>query len=151
MADQIQDLDKQIQQLQARKQSLLDEIEKIDAVFEKWGIQVGQVKRRGRKPGKPGRKPGPKPGAKAGKAAAKKAKAGKKAKRQKFDVPGHEAVVGWIKASGKGGAKTAVLAEKWKKDGRKGAVNTILNRLAHEGKVKRQNLKGQRGSIFKLA
>ena len=136
---------------------------------KKRGRKPGRpAKKRGRKPGRPkkarrGRKPGrpkgsgkkgtvAKPGRpKAAKQTKKSLKASKSPTTKRFTIPGPEAVQHMIKMGGKRGAKSSSIAKSWKRQGRKGNVHAILGQLVKAKKVKRQKIKGQQGSVFRVA
>ena len=98
----------------------------------------------GAKPGrKPGRKPGPKPAAKL---AAPKPKAA--GKRGSYAQTAEQFILDLI--AGKGCA-TSEITKAWQAGGRGGKADNTLSKLVASGKVKREKIKGQKGSIYSVA
>lgn len=87
---------------------------------------------------------------KAAKASGKPAKATAKktAKRKKYDVTAEQFVLDLVKG---GGATTAEINKAWAQAGRTGRADNTLNKMLKAGKLKRENLKGQRGSKYTAA
>ena len=146
MADLMKDMEKKAAELVARKKELQKEIEQIDAFFAKcaeMGSGSGVIIA----------PPGPaaaKPGRKVGRPAKISAEKATEGKRQRFAVSGKEAVLSWVKGAGKQGIRTSEIVKKWEKDGRKGAANSMLNQLLHAKVIKRENIKGERGSLYRV-
>ena len=101
---------------------------------------------------KPGRKPGRKPGKKPGKkpAAAKKpaVKAAKTVKRKKYEQTADQFILGLV--AGKGAA-TAAINKAWVSAGRTGRADNTLNKMVKAGKLKKQKVEGERGSVYTAA
>jgi len=89
---------------------------------------------------------------KAGEKAVKAAMAAPKGKtprkRGVFAVTGAEFIVALLK---KGGAATGEINKKWTAAGRKNTADVLLGKLTKDGKLKREPLKGARGSTYTLA
>ncbi|MBP7936356.1 MAG: C2H2-type zinc finger protein [Phycisphaerae bacterium] len=132
-----------IDKLQAQRREHVDAIAKIDALFEKYGIQLPERKRRGRPPGrKPGRKPG------------RPAAAGCKGRRWKggtFAKSGIQSVLDFVKGKGKLGATSAEINKQWKSEGRGATADTTLSQLSKQKKLKREEIKGTQGSRYTAA
>ena len=167
----VTDLKRTIEKLQAERVAHLKAVEEIDEAFAQLGISGTAKPKRGRppkakapvlaQPAKPKRKRGRPPKAKAAAPAKPKAKRGRppKAKpqpaakaprkRKKFDVPGPQSIVDTVKAAGKSGAMTSDIVKTWRKQGRGGNVHVVIMELVKSGKLKRQDVKGQRGSLYR--
>ena len=85
------------------------------------------------------------------KKAAKKKTARKTARRKRFKVPGHEALVAIVKKAGAKGITSGDIVKQWKKQGRGSGVHVELGKLVKAKKLTRENLKGQRGSLYRAA
>ncbi|MFH1417940.1 MAG: hypothetical protein ABII12_06610 [Planctomycetota bacterium] len=130
----INDLQALIRKLQDQRQAHLDAIADIDAAFGSLGIKP--LKRRGRPRG-------------VKKATAKKiSKAKKVRRRKKFKTTANELVLATIKKAGAEGATGAQISKAWRSAGRPGDAYNTLNELAKAKKIKRNPLKGQRGSMY---
>ena len=131
----INDLQVLIRKLLDQRQAHLDAIADIDEAFGSLGIEP--PKRRGRRRG-------------AKKTAAKKT-AGKKRtarKVRKFRTTASELVLAVIKKAGAKGATGAAVSKAWRSAGRPGDAYNTLGELTKAKKIKRQQLKGQRGSLY---
>ena len=128
------ELERLVQQLKADRQAHVDAVAKIDATFEQFGITPKPRKRRGRPPG-------------SGKGAAKKAakKTGRR-KRGRFSQSGDDSVLAFVK--GKGSVTSKEINEHWTKEGRAGRADNAITKLIKAKKLKRQNIKGARGSRY---
>lgn len=73
-----------------------------------------------------------------------------KRKRGQFTRTGVEMILALVKAS-KTGLPTAQINAAWKREGRGGFADTTLGQLVRAKKLKRVQVKGQRGSLYKLA
>lgn len=146
-ASQLADL---ITKLQNDRQEHADAIAEIDAIFARYGIKPQEQRRRGRPPGKKaGRKPGHRPGRPP--AAAAQKPGGRKTKRRtrrKFALSGVDSILGFVKTAGKKGVTTSEIVGHWKSEGRSGNGYNALGHLVKEKKLKKQPLKGQRGSRY---
>ena len=129
-----------VRQLQSERQSHVDATATIDATCQELGIELGRPARRGRPPGRP-------PGR--SKAAAKKAPRATKRKRRKFKQTGEELVLSVVKQ--KPGITSAQINAQWRKQGRAASADTTLSKLVKDKKLKRQNIKGARGSRYTVA
>jgi hypothetical protein len=69
-------------------------------------------------------------------------------KRGTFTVTGAEFILALLK---KGGATTGEINKKWSAAGRGGSADVLLGKLTKDGKLKREPLKGARGSTYTLA
>ena len=128
-------LERLVQQLKAERQAHVDAIAQIDATFEQFGIAPAPRKRRGRPPGRrPGRPKG---------SATKKTR---RRKRGRFSQSGDDSVLAFVK--GKGTATTRQINDHWAKEGRGGRADNTITRLFKARKLKRQNIKGARGSRY---
>jgi hypothetical protein len=96
---------------------------------------------------KPAKKAGKKPAKKAGPSTAK-AKAPRK-KRKTFKQTADQMILGLLK--GGKALTTAEIAKAWKKQGRGGKADNTLTKLVKDGKVKREKVKGARGSQYSAA
>ena len=132
----INDLQALIRKLQDQRQAHLDAIADIDAAFGSLGIKP--LKRRGRRRGAMK--------AAAGKKVGKK-RAAKKAPR-KFKMTARELVMGVIRKAGAKGAPGAVIGKAWRAAGRPGDAYNTLGDLVKAKKIKRQAIKGKRGSLY---
>ena len=143
-----------VERLQKERQAHVNAVAEIDAGLEAMGIETQSaggrpVKRAGkRKPGRPKSK-------KASKSTrAKKTKKSKKSKRRKrgqFAKSGLDSVVSFVKQQGKNGATGAQITKHWKTEGRAGNPYNTLGLLVRHRKLKRQNIKGERGSRYTAA
>jgi len=126
------ELMKLVNKLQTERDAHLAAIEDIDRTFESLGIAASAAPtKRGRK--KKGAKRGPKP------------KAGKRT-RGKFKTTGEQSVIAYV--SKNPGCTTKDVNKHWQKEGRAGSADNALTKLVKEKKLKRTNIKGQRGSTF---
>jgi len=83
------------------------------------------------------------------KAGAKKAAAPKvRRKRKKYDQTAEQIVLGLVKGKG---ATSAEINRAWKSAGRKGRADNTLNKMLKDGKLKRQKIKGAKGSNYTAA
>lgn len=126
------DLVKTIKALQAERQRHVDAIAQIDATFEQYGISPEPKRRRGRP-----------------KASGGKKKAAKKKARKRFKQTAERAILSFVKR--KGTPTTAEINTAWKRAGRGGTADTTLTKLVKDGKLKRENIKGAKGSRYSLA
>ena len=115
-----------ISKLQEDRQGHQDAIARIDEVFATLGIQREVKKKRGRKPG-----------------VTKTTKT-----RGKFKTTAKESVLTFVKAAGSNGVTGAKIVEHWKGEGRKSGFYNALGVLTKAKKIKKQKLKGQKGSLY---
>ena len=73
----------------------------------------------------------------------KKTRARKKA-RKKFRVSGPQSILDFVRAGGT--PTTAQINKNWKGQGRTGSANVMIGKLIKTGKLKREPIKGERGS-----
>ena len=125
--------------LRAERQAHLDGLAKIDALFAKFGISAAPAERRGRKPGR-------KPGRPAGATAAVAPK--KRRKRGHFAQTAQEFVLGLVKSKS---MTTAQVNAAWKEAGRGATANTTLSTLVKAKKIKKNKVKGIKGSSYTAA
>ena len=143
-----------IEQLTKERQQHLDEIATIDVVFEGHGITPG-AQRRG--PGRPKgskskgkKKVGRPPGSKNKKELAPAPSTeGKTGRRKKFKVSGEQSVLAFV--GKKGSPTTAEIVANWKKQGRLSNVGNTLTNLVKDGKLRREDIPGQRGSRYSVS
>lgn len=139
------ELEVAVRGLQQQRQEYVNGIADIDALFAQLGIQPQEGKPRGRPP-KAGRR-GPGRPRKAD-TATKAPKAGGRRKRRKFAIPAHESVLQFAKGGGKDGRTSKEIAKHWKEESRSGQPFVTLGQLVKAKKLKKQELKGQRGSRY---
>lgn len=132
-----------VKQLQAERGAHVSAIAAIDANCVQLGISLGPVKRG------PGRPKGS--GTAAKKAAAPKAPAAapKRAGRGSYKQTAEEYILSLLE----GGKKltTSQVVGQWRQTKRGGKADNTLSKLAKAKKIKRQNIKGSRGSVYSLA
>jgi hypothetical protein len=137
--DPAQQLSSIVSDLRAERELHARALARIDAVFEQIGIAASAPKRRGRRPG-------PMTIAASG-APAKR----RRRRRRKFAMSGNESILTFVKGAGRKGATTAEVVKHWKSEGRSGDGYTALGELVKAKKLKRESLKGQKGSRYTLA
>lgn len=143
VADPAKHLEETISRLQERRQSLVSEVARIDALFEKYGIRTQERRRPGRPPGR-----------KAGASALAEAKPGRKGRRRKrgtFTKSALDSVVDFLKGKGEKGATTSEINKHWQSEGRAGTAYVTIGQLVKRRKIRKENLKGQRGSRYTAA
>jgi len=96
---------------------------------------------------RPGRPPSQPVAAPAPKAPAKR----NRRKPGKFKLTGRESILAFVKAKGAKGATTAEIVTNWKSEKRSGDGYTAAGELVKAGKLKREPLKGQKGSRYTAA
>ena len=69
-------------------------------------------------------------------------------RRKKFKATANELVLATIEKAGTKGATGAQISKAWRSAGRPGDAYNTLNELAKAKKIKRNPLKGQRGSLY---
>ena len=122
----LEELKSLIAKLQTDRQGHLDAIAQIDEAFATLGIQPEVKKRRGRKPGV----------------------ATKTRTRGNFKITAKELILAFVKAAGANGTTGEKIAQYWKAEGRKAGCYNALGKLINDKKIKRQKLKGQKGSLY---
>jgi hypothetical protein len=133
------ELSRLVQTMQRERQQHADAIAAIDATFAGLGITPKVPAKRGRKPGAAWK------GVAA--AAAPKKRRGRRAKA-KDGKTGEQFIIDYVS----GGAKTTAEVNKgWSASGRNGRADILLGKLVSGGKLKRQKIKGERGSRYSAA
>ena len=140
VADPAKQLEQTIARLQERRRTLTADLARIDALCEKYGIQLQGRKRPGRPAGR--RK------AASSAVAAKPARRGRRRKRGRFAKSASTSIIDFLKSCAGKSATTADVNKHWQAEGRRGNAYVTLGHLAKQRKVKRENLKGQRGSRY---
>ena len=125
----LEELKSLIARLQADRQAHVDAIAQIDQTFSTLGIQA-QAKRRGRPRG-------------ASTTATKQ-----RHPRQKFRTTGNESILTFVKAGGPKGVTGAQILRHWKSEGRGVGCYNLMGKLIKANKIKRNKLKGERGSMY---
>ncbi len=125
----INELQSLVNRLKSERQSHMSAIEEIDAAFRDLGMPAGGDGT-GRRVARP------------------RMTGGKRRKRRRFEVSGINSVYDFIKKSGSKGVTGADIDKHWDSEGRAGSAYNMLGQLVRERKVKRNKLKGQRGSIY---
>ena len=136
----INDLQALIRKLQDQRKAHLDAIADIEAAFGSLGIKPPKRRRRPRGAKKPT----------ARNKTGKKKVAKKVRRRKKFKTTANELVLATIKKAGAKGATGAQISKAWRSAGRPGDAYNTLNELAKAKKIKRNPLKGKRGSLYKV-
>ena len=145
--ENIRHLQSVIVNLQSRRKAYEDGIAEIDAAFAALGIGAPRRKKRGRRPGRPKKRVA----AKMGKRRVARKRAKKRAKRRKFKTTANELVLATIKKAGAKGATGVQLTKAWKAARRPGDAYNTLGLLVKAKKIKRRKVKGQRGSVYRVA
>ncbi len=138
----INDLQVLIRKLQDQRQTHLGAIADIDEAFKSLGIQP---------PKQRGRRRGAKKTTGATKGAARKTVGKKKVAKKgprKFKTTAGELVMAVIKKAGTTGATGAQIAKAWRTAGRPRDAYNALGELVKAKTIKRQQVKGQRGSLY---
>jgi hypothetical protein len=134
VADPARQLADTIARLQQRRRALVAELSQIDALCAKFGIQLQERKGPGRPPGRP-------------KAGVAEPARGRRP-RGRFVKSANVAIVDFLKSKGAKGATTAEINNYWQSEGRAGSAYVAIGHLVKQRKIKRENLKGQRGSRY---
>lgn len=148
------ELEQLVKRLSAERKQHVDAIADIDATFTEVGIEpVERPTRGGRKGRTKGAEKTSRAGKRTGKAVTGKAAGRKSASKAKR--PGRKRMTAdqWVLGQLKDGKpKTSgEINAAWKKSGRPGDANNSLSKLVKEGKLKRANIEGARGSQYSLA
>ena len=122
-----------IQTLQQERQDHITAIAEIDAAFASLGITATPAKKRGRQPS-------------AAPVATAKPKGNRRRRSKAKDGMTGEQFLLSLLAKAK--LSTADVNAKWKESGRKGAANNLLGLLVKDGRLKRQDVKSWRGSVY---
>jgi hypothetical protein len=133
------ELNQAVSKLQKERKEHEAAIQEIDSVFERLGITPPARKRRGRPPGR-------KTGARKPARAAKPARG--RRKRRTFKVSGLQSVLGFVKAARVNGRTTGEIIQHWKSEGRSGDGYTTIGELVKAGSLKKEEMKGERGSRY---
>ena len=134
-----QELTRVIDELQSKRQTHVRAIEEIDAIFSQYGIRPSGARRRGRPPK-----------ALSGAASTPGKRRGRR-RRGSFATTGEDSVLNFVAKAGKKGATGAQIVKHWEKEGRGGQAYNTVTKLVKDKRLKRQNLKGQRGSVYTAA
>jgi hypothetical protein len=126
----LQELKSLIAKLQAERQEHVNAIEQIDQAFAGLGLEP-QGKKRGRPRG-----------------TAQKPATNKRRPRRKFKTTGAESILVFVKAAGAKGVAGGQIAQHWKAEGRGAGLYSLLGQLVKGKKLKRQKIKGQKGSLY---
>ncbi len=126
--ESVRQLQSVVDKLRSQREAHENAIADIDAAFEQLGVSAPAAQRRGR----PGR-----------------ASKTTRRKRRKFDVSGKESVLRYVQRAPKTGRTGAEIERQWKSEGRSVSAYNALGELVREKKIKRQNIKGQRGSVYR--
>ena len=125
----LEELKSLIARLQADRQAHVDAIAQIDESFGALGIHP-QIRKRGRLRG------APLPATKT------------RRPRRKFRTTGTESVLAFVKAAGPKGVTGGQIVQHWKTEGRGDTCYHTLRELIKAKKIKRQKMKGQKGSAY---
>jgi hypothetical protein len=139
-----------IEQLQGERLGHVRAIAEIDEVFSKFGIQPRETPRRGRPPRAfTAAAPASAGGALIGAAAAAPTR-GRRGRRPRgrFGTSGTQSVVDFVAKAGKGGASSSQISKHWKSEGRAGEPFVTLAQLIKTKRLRKQAVKGQRGSQY---
>ena len=120
-----------IKNLQKQRQELQREIDRIDAGFAQCGIGPAAAAA---------------PQARASDATSRSGR--QRRTRGKFAKSATESLLEVIKAAGKKGVTSKELSKHWKNEGRAGEPYVALRQLAINKKVRKEDLKGRRGSQY---
>ena len=144
-----------IKRLQAQRQQHVEAIAEIDEMFGAYGIKTTTRKRRGRRRG-PGRPKGSVSKKKAKRKVGKKRgrkkgvkKVAKKKGRRSFSKTAEQFLLDLLK--GRKALTTAEINAKWKQAKRGGSADSTLMKLVNDKKLKREKIKGGKGSTYRLA
>lgn len=139
----VNELSKRIEQLRAERQQHLDAVAEIDRTFTELGIEAqgGAPVRRG-----PGR---PRKVTKAAQRTTKKTRGRRRRGRGSYSETAEQFILGLLPAGKK--LSTAEINKAWKETGRGGSANNTLSKMTKAGSVKKQNIKGGRGSYYTAA
>jgi hypothetical protein len=125
----LQELKSLITKLQADRQAHVIAIEQIDQAFAGLGLQP-QSKKRGRRHG------------------VSHKTTGTRRPRRKFKTTGAESILTFVKVAGAKGVVGGQIAKHWKAEGRGSNCYNMLGMLVKAKKIRRQKVKGQKGSLY---
>jgi hypothetical protein len=133
-----------ITSLRNERAKLQQRIDEIEEVFGSVGTASGggRVGGGGAVRRKPGRPPGSGNTRKSG-------GRGGRRKRGSFSISGEESVFQFVKSTGKPNA--AEVNKHWQKEGRGGKADNTLTKLVKDGRLKRVQVKGERGGRYQAA
>ena len=122
-------LEDAITKLHQERQTHLKAIEKIDALFDKLGIVSSSNKKTATfSPIKGG--------------------ATRRRRSHRFEISGTASILAFVKKGGPKGVPSSAIVKHWKSEGRAGDGYTTLGQLVKAKKLKKQNIKGQKGSVY---
>ena len=127
----LEELKSLIAKLQADREAHVEAIARIDEAFGTLGIQL---------PAKKGPRPRGTP-----------TKAVTRRRRRKFKTTGNESILSFVKAAGPKGVTGGQIVQHWKAEGRGVGCYNLLGKLIKEKKIKKQKLKGEKGSLYVAA
>jgi hypothetical protein len=135
-SDTAQQLEKLVQQLQEERQHHVEAIDEIDSALGRLGIEPTRRAGRPRKKTKTTKK-------------AKTTGRGRGRGRGRYTKTAEQFILDLLE----GGKEmtTSEINQAWRKAGRPGDAATTLTKLSKQGKIKRENIPGARGSKYKLA
>jgi len=129
-----------VSRLQNERAEHVAKIESIDRTFSSLGIAVSPISK-ARRVGRPAGRPVGRP------VGSVNRKKGKRT-RGKFEVSGEQAVLDFVKQNKV--VTTKQVNDFWVGQGRKGKADNALSKLSREGKLQRKNIKGERGSQYRV-
>lgn len=129
-----------VSKLQNERADHVARIEAIDRTFSSLGIAVSPITK-ARRVGRPAGRPVGRP------VGSVNRKKGKRT-RGRFAVSGEQAVLDFVKQNKV--VTTKQVNDFWVGQGRKGKADNALSKLTREGKLQRKNIKGERGSQYRV-
>ncbi len=144
-ASTVNELSALIAKMKKERASYEAKIAEIDAAFASLGIDPDTSAPKKRGPGRPRKAAGKQ---KVAKKKVTKKRAGRK-KRGTFKKTGEQSVYDFVKANPD--ATSASVNKHWSGEGRGGRADNTLTKLVKEGKIKRKDIKGQRGGTYRAA
>ncbi len=128
-----------INRLQSERLEHLAAVAEIERIFAANGIQPRTTARRGRPP-------------RSSSGSSTSSPRGRRRRtRRKFKVSGPQSLLNFVRSAGRSGAASSELASHWKSEGRSGEPYITLGHLVKKKALKRRDLKGRRGSQYRLA
>jgi hypothetical protein len=128
-----------INRLQASRLEHLAAVADIDRIFTANGIQPRASARRGRPPRAASGNSTPAP------------RGRRRRTRGRFKVSGKQSILNFVRSAGRSGVPSGEIARQWKSEGRSGEPYITLGELVRDRSLKRQNLRGKRGSQYTMA